>query len=114
MADRILFGPYAGAFATRVSKPGKSVLSTDLRDFLLHESFLIGIPVLMMTISNIPSVSGYVGHIAHGLGYNPFIVASGDSSSLNIWVDSTYVYYSSSTVPWSGNVTLIAYNFAVA
>ena len=115
MADRVLLGTSGGAIVARVSKPAKSVYSTNLDDFLLHESFLTGIPLFSATVTSIPNTAYYDSNpltVAHGLGFVPFVVISGDSSQVGIWVDS--INFNLKRAGWIGDVTLTAYNIKIA
>jgi hypothetical protein len=121
MAKRVVIGgDGAGNLKFRVSKPGRSADSGDLNDFLMHEAFLLGIPVLSASVSSLPIVmSYYQGNpalptysatltVPHNLGFLPFIVSSGDSELVSVTFDGSNIYltYTGNFTQTSGSVGL--------
>lgn len=102
MAQRVMLGCQSAGYAFfRVSKAGKSVWSSNLDDFLMHESLFNSIPVLNAIVTSVqiinngtPLLPSYaaVNNIYHGLGFYPFIVVSGNTSDVSIVFDSSYIY----------------------
>jgi len=57
-----------GDYGIKISKPGKSAFSTDIRDFIVWSKY----PVLKIHSSGSGSIAaGGTETINHGLGYNP-------------------------------------------
>lgn len=79
---RIIAANNAGSIQFRVSKPGADATSSNLDDFLIHESFGNAAPLAILNIASLPCVTAgspsnsysfYRYAYAHGLPFTPII-----------------------------------------
>lgn len=103
--QRVFLGNSGGGTVFRVSKPGASITSSNLGDFLIHEDMYDTIPVATGTVSSLPyygtipptapyyeTFYDYRLTIGHDLGYVPLILAT-YNIDVGVWADDTALYF---------------------
>ncbi|MCW2315322.1 hypothetical protein M2322_000856 [Rhodoblastus acidophilus] len=88
-------GVYLSAEKLRINKPGKDTESTNMDDFILHESFA----ALELVIGGVQTIYTLPATIAHNLGYLPVVIPCGGPATsiggvepISVRVDATNVY----------------------
>jgi len=104
-------GIYISATEVRISKPGADTGSTNLDDFIVHESF----SALELVIGGLRTVYTGPTTLAHGLGYVPTVIlggnftgSAGNALKATATADSSNVYiYSEPPGTYPGGVTVM-------
>lgn len=99
--QRVFLGNSGGDTVFRVSKPGASITSSNLGDFLIHEDIYDAIPVATGTVASLPYYQNlgeqaptyqtfydYRVTVGHDLGYVPLILAT-YNVDVAVWADDT-------------------------
>jgi len=115
MIERVYFAPVANKF--RISKPGKSITSSNLDDFLIHEGFVNAVPDTLLTVTTVAYVADddgvqrYLFQYEHGYPFIPLVAYMANLFNLPAKIngnsyETTFVVWTQ--LPPTGDYTFIS------